>query len=710
MPAPSAAAGSLAGTSALVHAPAPLPPGEQSRLRALHSYRILDTPPEPPFDDLALLAAMICGTPVALVSFVDEDRQWFKAMVGCTERQTSRDLSFCAHAILGDDLLVVPDTTLDPRFAANPLVAGEPRIRFYAGAPLRSPAGAALGTLCVIDYAPRELTAHQADALRVLARQVVHHMEMQGSVDTLADEVARRERAEASLYESEARTHAIVYTAADAIVTVDENGTIESVNAAAELLFGYDASELVGRNLALLVPRHLHADHTSFLHQMTHNSDAWLGGRREFEGRRKDGSSFPMDLTVSEAHVGGQRVFTGIARDLTERRRAQEAQLQMERRLQEGQKLESLGVLAGGIAHDFNNLLVPILGNAELAMSHAPAGSLLATYLEEIEAAAHQAASLAGQMLAYSGKGQFVISRIDLNALIGEMHNLLHAGLGRNSELRYELADALPLIDGDVSQVRQVILNLVLNASEAITDAGGVITVRTLLTGDVRSLGGVAQLEPDYGGAHVVLQVGDTGAGIDEAVRERIFEPFFTTRSAGRGLGLPATLGIVRGHGGGISVQSAPGRGATFTVAFPASVSAPQPAPPVPTSDIATGISGTILVVDDEESVRNVAARALRHAGFSVLTAKDGHEAVQCFDEHAAEITCVLMDMTMPRMGGEASLSRIRSLRPNAPVVMTSGYSERSITLPAERGLAFLQKPFTIDQLIATVCEAIAAV
>ena len=373
-----------------------------------------------------------------------------------------------------------------------------------------------------------------------------------------------------------------------------------------------------------------------------------------------------------------------------------------EARYQQTQRLQSLGVLAGGIAHDFNNILTAILGNSELAERNIPAGSSAHRNLAEIGKATQRGADLCRQMLAYAGKGRFQVTPLDLSEVILEMREMLQMAVSKKATLRFDLASGLPAVEADVAQIRQVVMNLVINASEAIGDANGLITtVTNALDCDRAYLDAAWGGEQLPEGRYVYLEISDTGSGMDEATRARIFEPFFTTKFTGRGLGLSAVNGIMRGHKGAIRVYSEPGRGTTFKLLFPASANAPR------RLGAATGEcdeyegSGTVLVVDDEESVRNTARGMLEQLGFCVLTAANGAEALETYRAHRDGIVCVLLDLTMPKMDGKETFQQIRLINPAAIVLLSSGYNEQlAIQQFVGSGLAgFIQKPYQLSVL-----------
>ncbi len=404
--------------------------------------------------------------------------------------------------------------------------------------------------------------------------------------------------------------------------------------------------------------------------------------------------------STPERLANGNILWHGFITDVTERHR-------IETKLVESAKLESLGVLAGGIAHDFNNLLTGILGNASLARLELPPTSLGQPMIDQIEVAARRAADLCKQMLAYSGKGRFVIQRLDLNKLIEDTTHLLQISIAKNCVLRFNLAPGLPVVNADATQLRQVIMNLVINASEAIASRSGVLALST----------GIARVDEEYlrgfrpdaspaPGDYVFIEVSDNGCGMDADTLTKIFDPFFTTKFTGRGLGLAAVLGIVRGHKGGLKVYSEVGKGTTFKLFFPVAVGKAQDSasPFVPASPGYRG-SGTVLVVDDEETVRTVAARMLERLGFSVVLANDGREGMEKFRAEPNRFTFVLLDLTMPHLDGEETFRQMRQVSPNVRVILTSGFNrQEAVTRFTGKGLAgFIQKPFELTNLTQTI-------
>jgi PAS domain S-box-containing protein len=429
----------------------------------------------------------------------------------------------------------------------------------------------------------------------------------------------------------------------------------------------------------------------------------------------------------------GRSFIQGAMYDMTDRKRAEEERLEMERRLLHAQKLESMGVLAGGIAHDFNNLLLAISGNLELAQLKLPqaGGSETASamFLSRALSAVQTATGLAHQMLAYSGRGTFQLRAVNLSALVQENTDLLRAAIAHNRELTLQLAADLLPIQADPSQVQQVIMNLITNAAEAMGEQGGQITLTTgVCACDARFLAASRGLEKPPPGRYAYVQVEDNGCGMSADVQQRLFDPFFTTKVTGRGLGMAAVLGIIRSHHGAILVHSTPGAGTTVQVLFPlsAQVSAgAQEATETPLIAAAgsNGMSGAapattpmapppqvgaphvqrrhVLVADDEPMVRSMCQSLLGSWGYSPLLAADGEEAVTLFRAHADEIACVVLDLTMPRLDGLGALKTLRQLRPGVRVILTSGYSqsEALARFDANGDTVFIQKPYQAQSL-----------
>jgi len=488
-----------------------------------------------------------------------------------------------------------------------------------------------------------------------------------------------------------------------AIVAVtDAAGRITYVNDKFCAISKYEREELLGRDHRIINSHHHPKSFFANLWNTILAGRVWKG---EIRNRAKDGSFYWVDTTIVPflGPDGKPVQFVAIRADITERKVGEES-------IRQSQKLESLGILAGGIAHDFNNLLTSILGNCNLASMVLPQESPALPYLDQIEKATMRAADLSRQMLAYAGKGKVAIGRVDMNRLVHEMTELLSVSLSKKALIRYDLAPVLPEIMADPTQMQQVVMNLVTNASEAIPEGvNGAITLRTGELMVEKAYITVTSLPVGLNpGRYVTLEVSDTGCGMTPEVIARIFDPFFTTKFTGRGLGLSALLGIVRSHGGGLKVYSEPGKGTSMKVFLPAADPVGLeglPAIPAPWRG-----TGTLLVVDDETDARAVARAMGTHLGFQVVEASDGEEAVAVFQRRKGEFTLVLMDLTMPRMDGREAFLRMREIDPSVPVVLTSGFSENdAVSDFAGRGLAgFLPKPYQrsqFDQIMRQAME-----
>ncbi len=426
-----------------------------------------------------------------------------------------------------------------------------------------------------------------------------------------------------------------------------------------------------------------------------------------------------LERRVQERTAELAAAYARVQAEVAERQRAQEEQRRLERQFQQAQKLDSLGVLAGGIAHDFNNLLVGILGNAGLALADVAANSPLRPTLESIETAALRAADLTRQMLAYSGRGRFVVGPVDLSALVREMSSLLQSVISKKAEVHIDCPAGLPPVEGDATQMRQVVMNLITNASDALGERSGSITLHTGMVHRTRAALAATFVDDQLPeGDYAALEVTDTGSGMNAETRSRIFDPFFTTKFTGRGLGMAAVLGIVRGHHGAIDVRSEEGRGTTVTVVFPtmaraasAAAAAAAATPGAPRGDAGWRGKGTVLLADDDDGVVAVTRRVLQSAGLSVVVARDGEEAVQLFRAQADVISLVLLDLTMPRASGEEALRRIREIRGGVKVIMMSGYTEQDATshLSTSDIVAFIQKPFRPSDVLNAVRGALEA-
>ena len=403
-------------------------------------------------------------------------------------------------------------------------------------------------------------------------------------------------------------------------------------------------------------------------------------------------------VKVPLARADGRVHCLGIATDITGQKEAERARLQLEAGLWQSQKLESLGVLAGGVAHDFNNVLAGIRSNAHLALSRLPVDSAAVPFVESIKRATQQAAELTGQMLTYGGKSQPSLEALQLEDVASEMKVLLQSVVSKKAVFLLQLAPAP--VEADPAQMRQVIMNLIINASDSLEQDAGRITIRTGAR-DLEAEALRSRFVDDVlpAGRYSFVEVEDDGCGMSEATLVRMFEPFFTTKFTGRGLGLSVVLGIVRGHRGSLQVESWPGRGTRVTVVLPHAVAGSDALVPIPVA--ASEARGCLLVVDDDQLVRTTACALLEDAGFLVLSAVDGQEGLDVFTQHRGRIDGVILDLTMPRLDGWQCLRQLRALQPSLPVLLMSGYSAQK-AMPGDISPApvFLAKPFDPDELV----------
>ena len=521
-----------------------------------------------------------------------------------------------------------------------------------------------------------------------------------GLIYAAARDVTERLESERALRSSEERFRRIFDLVPSPLTLADMNGTVLDCNQAFCTVSAHARDEVLGRTT-----RDLGLWPDLEKRRKLEEALAREGEVRnvELELRQKDGKLLTVLCSGRVEEVGGQKAMLLSTQDITDQRN-------LERQMLHSQKLESLGVLAGGIAHDFNNLLAGVLGNADLALMDVAPTSPARESLTGISQAARRASELCRQLLAYSGKGRFHVQPVDLAELVQEMGQLLSISISKKAVLKYHFAPDLPAIEADATQLRQVIMNLILNASEAIGERSGAISLTTgRICCDADYLAGAYCAEGIGPGDFVYLEIADTGHGMDRAIRDRIFDPFFTTKFTGRGLGLAAVLGIVRGHRGAIRVYSEPERGTTFKLLFPASAQlAPRAMDKAKANERWQG-KGTILVVDDEESIRSLSRRMLERSGFSVTTATDGRDAIEKFQLDRNGIVLVVLDLTMPHLDGEACFRLLRESKPDVKVLLSSGYNEQDVvSLFAGRSpAAFIQKPYTTQELLAKVREVL---
>ena len=787
----------------------PLPSNEHERLEELLSLDVLDSPREPEFDEISELAAQVCDTPIALVTLLDAERQWFKSRLGIDQEEIPREHSFCAYAIAEEQkAFVVPDARADPRFNQLPLVTDDPYVRFYAGIPLEMKSGHNLGTLCVLDSEPRDLTEHQRRALRALAHQVTALLELRRyrrellhqlnaadhpedalsstwdsisqlarrirqvfwledpeageivylspsfdllwgrsradftgkppsalleavhphdrarvverkgpepidyriqrrdgrvrwinhesfelvtaggarRVASLAEDVTDRVTAETALHVSEQRFRQMLEHLDDA-VCVAEPETLRPVfvNRAYERIWGRSAESLYERSDSWT-----DAIHPDDRWRLDAGLERWADTARfdqELRILRPDGElrwvrarAFPI---VGED--GEWLLLAGMGEDVTEQKTARAERGRLEETLGQAQKLEVVGRLAGGVAHDFNNLLAIIAGSASILDERCEPDELR-TETREILDATDRAAKLVTQLLAVSRPRTPATASTDLTQLARGTEGLLRRTLGEHIRIALDLDPATPPARLDRSHAEQVLLNLAVNARDAMP-GGGVLSISVSPSDD-----------------RVRLAVSDSGIGIPEELRDRIFEPFFTTKAAsGTGLGLSTVQRIVRSAGGDIELHSRPGGGTSFELLLPVATAAPA-AP----GDLA-GVgepehgTGTILVVEDEAPLRRVIARTLERAGYRVLAPETALAARDQIRGDSAGFDLLLTDLVMPDLSGEELARELATVSPDTPTVFMSGYAPGGSPSARPGEDSVIAKPFRPDELLAQI-------
>jgi signal transduction histidine kinase len=643
---------------------------EGARLAALWDLELLDTDPEAGFDDLIVVARALTGAPIALISLIDAERQWFKARVGLDVSETPRSVAFCDHTIRQTGVLVALDAASDPRFADNPLVTGHPFIRFYAGAPIHTAEGHAIGTVCVIDTKPRRSFDH-ADALAALARQAASLMELR-----------RIARLDAAMRTDAMRDRDRLWTLAhDLILVCDVEGRVIDANPAWQEAFGpLDVPGGVSMRQFLADP----------------------AARPRLEDIA-DGQAVPMTRDYFD-HNGATRTITwtlrregtlfyAIGRDDTALRTA-------EIELIQAQKMESLGQLTGGIAHDFNNLLTIIVGNLDIAGRRLRSGNVdrVERALTEASEGASRAAMLTQRLLAFARRQRLAPRAADLALLLADMRPLIERATNETMALEILVEAGTWPVEIDVNQLENAILNLAVNARDAMaTGAANNVLLISLANAPV-----VQREAARHGvgaGDYVRLSVADTGAGMTEEVLARAFEPFFTTKGIGRGtgLGLSQVHGFVRQSGGYVTLETRSGQGTAVHIWLPRTLETP-----IATSTIRGGIAdaaprgASVLVVEDNDALRELVVETLRDAGYRVIEAHDGRSALNLFSRQSPPPDLVISDVMMPRLDGFALSAEILARSPATRVLLMSGYTGAD----GPSGAPLLVKPFTPDELL----------
>ena len=588
----------------------------------------------------------------------------------------------------GQALLVTPEVQAELEQRGEVNLVGAPSID-WLGVPLKI-GDRTIGVLVAQTYAPRvRYGEREKEILQFVSTQVAMAIE--------------RGRADAELRGSEARLKAIIDAALDAVITMDGDGLVRSWSLQAERVFGWPAAEAVGRRLSTTIvpPRYRDAHERGLAHFHASGEGPVLNQRIEITGLCRDGREIPVELTITPVRVEGAWLFSAFVRDISERKL-------LEAQFRQAQKMEAVGRLAGGIAHDFNNLLTAITGYADLALEDLRKDDPMRQDVEEILRAAHRAAALTRQLLAFSRQQVLAPRVLNLNDVVQSAEKMLRRLLGEDIELEAVLAPDLGRLKADAGQLEQVIVNLAVNAGDAMP-TGGKLTIETADAEMPETR--VRELTTVPAGRYVMLAISDSGTGMDEETKARIFEPFFTTKEQGKGtgLGLATVYGIVKQSGGFIWVYSEPGHGTTFKIYLPrVEDAADAPAPPVGPVEVPRGTE-TVLVVEDEEAVRALARTALTRKGYHVLEAANGGEALLLCESEPMLIHLLVTDVVMPGLSGADLAQRLALLRPGMKVLFISGYMDRAAARHGKMqpGAAYLEKPFTLDALARKVREVL---
>jgi len=550
-----------------------------------------------------------------------------------------------------------------------------------------------------------QLTAHP---LRDENGRVTHHI-------GLVEDISEQRRAQAALQQSTERLQAVLNAAVDGVVLIDTAGIIQSVNPSVQKMFGYPSEELVGQNVKVLMPPPWREEHDGYLDRYKKTGEARIIGiGRQVEGRRRDGSTFPVDLAVSEVRHGSEVFFLGTLRDLTDR-------VLLEAEYRQSQKMEAVGRLAGGVAHDFNTLLGTIRGYSEMLLGALPRDGTLRQPVEQIHRAALRGAQLTRQLLLFSRRQEIQAQVVDLTELLADVAVMLDRLIGEDVRLTREIEPQLGRVWGNPGELHQVLLNLVVNACDAMPYGGALNVSLRNLTADQEIAVEGGRLPP---GVYVLVQVADTGTGMDEEVRRRIFEPFFTTKEPGKGtgLGLSTVHAIVRRCEGGITVESQPGQGTTFRIYLPRArepvreeeALAPATAEPeeAAASRRESQERGKILLAEDDDMFRGLLRQVLESQGHQVLVAENPAVALALAAAHGDGLQLLLSDMIMPGGTGADLADELRERYPALKVVLMSGYTDDALasreadTIAAD---AFLEKPFATQDLLRLIRELLSS-
>ncbi|MBI4409434.1 MAG: response regulator [Gemmatimonadetes bacterium] len=653
---------------------------------------LLDASTEKAFDWLTGLASLMLHVPVSLVTFVEEDRLVLKSCMGmpepwASEREMPLSYSLCPEVVAHREPLVIGDTRRHP--AGERSEVRRLCVTAYAGVPLVTSDGHVLGAFCAIDSNPREWSAAEINVLKELAASAVTEIDLRVAVW----EAEREHRDKLAILES----------ITDAFFALDKEWRFTYLNREAGRLLeqlGRTREELIGRNV--WVEFQVRPD-TKGGQQLRRAASEQV--TVEFEAYYE-----PLDRWFALHAYPSKDGLSVFCRDITERRKAEEDRERLTDELRQAQKMEAVGRLAGGVAHDFNNVLTVIQGHTNLLLEDLPPANPIRAELEEIRRSAERAAELTRQLLAFSRRQVLQPRVVNLNAVISEMEKMLRRLIGEDIDITTDLERSLGTTKADPGQLQQVVMNLVVNARDAMP-GGGRLTIRTsnveLSDDDLRRLPYVQS------GPYVLLQVSDTGLGMDKETQSRIFEPFFTTKEQGKGtgLGLATVYGIVKQSGGYIWVTSEPGQGSTFNIYLPRMADEVEKVAGADGGRFVPRGSETILLVEDEDPVRALVRKVLLRNGYRVLEAGNAADALGICDEYGGPVHLLVTDIIMPEMNGQELARRVALLRPGTRVLYMSGYTDSEVLDRGgvDPGTVFLQKPFTPEALAQTIREVLDA-
>jgi len=799
--------------------PMTLPKNEVFRVEALDQYQIVDTAPQEAFDDITRLAAYICQTPIAFINFVDTNRQWIKSQVGLNLTVLSTNIGFNSLCVEEKNIVVINDTLADERSKTNPLVTSDPYIRFYAGVPLLTPAGHAIGTLSVLDCVARQITQEQIQALETLSRQIINQLELRRNLAELRRTTTERQQALEVMRKAFTENLLLVEAVAsvsDGILITDPNqpgNPIIYANPAFSSITGYQPEEVMGRNCSFLQGADTDQQTVAQLRQA-------IAEQREFHNPilnyRKDGKPFWNELKISPvfSNKGNLLYFVGIQTDITERKKSEQKireqaallditsdailvqdlnnqillwnqgaerlygwkaeevlsknatdllynevsslkialstvieqgewqgelhqigkdnqeiivasrwtlmgdeaerpksvlvvntditqKKQLEAQFLRAQRLESIGTLASGIAHDLNNILTPILAAIHLLqIKFANADEQTQRLIKILEPNTKRGAALVKQVLSFARgvEGQRTI--LQVRHLLNEIRQIIKETFPKSIETDIDLASDLWLICGDATQLHQVLMNLCVNARDAMPNGGtlSITAENTWIDENYVRMHIDAKV-----GSYIAITVSDTGTGISPEILERIFEPFFTTKELGKGtgLGLSTVIGIIKSHDGFVNVSSKVGEGTHFKVYLPAVESSETQI--VEDDELLSGKGELILIVDDEAPIREITKTSLETYNYRAIAASDGIDAIVLYAQHKDEISVVLLDMMMPIMDGITTIRTLQKINPQVKIIAVSGLETNEPMATSLGVKIFLPKPYTAQDLLKNI-------